>query len=109
MSKRDDPDVVVQIRIDNKKWETMCEKSSSSIFTKSPSLWSLVYCADGSFNFRFEVEAKPRSLVFVIRDRLPEFHLGLVKDSDWCHWHLPLISANTSSAGRPDAVPSRTI
>ena len=88
----------------------MCEVSSSSIVTKRPLLGRLSYCLDGAFDFSLKIHTKARSFFFVIRYSIPEFYLSLVQNSGWGHHrYLVLISANTSSEDRPDALPSRTI
>jgi hypothetical protein len=85
MRKRDDPDLVVQICIDNKEGKTTGEVSPSFVFTKWPSIGKLANCMNGSFNFGCEIEAKPWRLLFVIRDYLPELYLSLVQDDGWDH------------------------
>jgi hypothetical protein len=60
-------------------------------------------------DFDLEIEPKAPSSLVVIRHRLQKLYFRFMDDRDACHEWLALISAKTSAAGRPEAVPSRTM
>ena len=109
MCERDDPDMVILIHVDNEKWEPVGEGSSSTIFPRRPPLRRFTDDLNRSFYLGFKIVPETERLVFVIGDCLPKLHLGLMQDGSFGHEYLALISANVAEAGRPLAVPSRTI
>ncbi len=60
--------------------------------------------------FGMKIQPEPWRPRLVVLNGLPEFYLGLVEDGRGRHFpNFVLMSRNTSAAGRPLAVPSRTV
>ena len=64
---------------------------------------------NGPLYFSLEIEPKTRRSFFIIRYGLPKLYFCFMEDRYVSHVYLALISEKTSAAGRPEAVPSRTM
>ena len=103
------PDVVVFICVDDEVGETVSEIPAGTIGTQRPAFRVFGDDLKRPLDFGLEIEAEARGYFFVVRHGLPKLDFSFEEDRDIDHEYLALISANTSSAGRPVAAPSRTI
>lgn len=88
----------------------MGQASSCSVVSHRPSVRRLGDCVYRRFNLGLEIEPESWRPGLVILHGLPKLHLGFAEDSRGRHLpNFALISPNTSAAGRPMALPSRTI
>src|ERR1017187_5051518 len=107
--QRNDPDMVIQKKIDNDVGEVLNQVTARAIAPKRPAFREVTDGFERDFHFLRKIKAESGAFVFVVLHRLHEFGLGLAEDGDRGHCRWALIRRNTSSEGRPWACPSRTI
>ncbi len=95
--------------VHNEVRETVREISARTIFPRRPAFRVFSNGLYSAFDFGLEIEPEASGSFFVVCDSLPKLYFRFSEDRDVYHEYFALISANTSAAGRPLAVPSRTI
>lgn len=109
MSEGDDPHLVLVQDIDDEVREPVDQISACAIFVDRPTTGRLLDAVNGGLDLPLEIQAEPRTSVFVELYCPPQLNLRLMENDNGSHFNLASISAKTSAAGRPAALPLLTL